>query len=350
MTRLRRRQFALFGVLAVFAAGGSSEPTLAAGEAEQAATPKAGAGGTVKALRTAWGDPDLQGIWTNSTSTPFEKADNQANAARPRDQASGSYDPNVASVGAYNDFWTERGANERGVSEGKAKQPALVVDPADGKLPSLTAAAQQYAQDLETLRRPEMPGTWSELNPYDRCLTRGLPGAMIPGFYNHNYQILQAPGYVAILIEMIHDVRIIPLDGRPHLGSGIRQWMGDSRGRWEGQTLVVESSGFSDRINEFTGNAQRLPNGDPVGRYQASFGTPTLKLVERFTRIDEHTIDYRFTVTDPATFTKPFTVSAPMARIEGPIHEYACHEGNYAVPNMLKAARVQEQGEGSARR
>jgi hypothetical protein len=155
---------------------------------------------------------------------------------------------------------------------------------------------------------------------------------------------------VAILIEMIHDVRIIPLDGRPHLGPGVRQWMGDSRGRWEGQTLVVESTGFNDRINEFTGNAQRLPNGDPVGRYQASFGTPTLKLVERFTRRDEHTIDYRFTVTDPATFVKPFTVSAPMVRIEGPIHEYACHEGNYAVPNMLKAARAQEQGEGSARR
>jgi hypothetical protein len=349
MTMPRRGQFTLLGVLAVFAAAAASGPSLAAGQAAQAASAKAAAGDSGKALRTPWGDPDLQGIWTNSTSTPFEKADAPA-AARRRDQGSGSYDPNVASVGAYNDFWTERGANERGVSEGKSKQTALVVDPADGKLPSLTAAAQKYAQDLEVLRRPEMPGSWSELNPYDRCLTRGLPGAMIPGFYNHNYQILQAPGYVAILIEMIHDVRIIPLDGRPHLGSGVRQWMGDSRGRWEGQTLVVESTGFHDRINEFTGNAQRLPNGDPVGRYQASFGTPTLKLVERFTRIDDHTIDYRFTVTDPATFTQPFTVSAPMARIEGPIHEYACHEGNYAVPNMLKAARSQEQGEGSARR
>jgi hypothetical protein len=351
MTMLRRGQIALLSVLVVFAAAVSSGPMLFAGEAGQAVAAKA-AGGTGKALRTPWGDPDLQGIWTNSTSTPFEKADGQANPARRGDQPAASYDPNVASVGAYNDFWTERGANERGVGEGKGKstQTALVVDPPDGKLPPLTAAAQKYAQDLEVLRRPEMPGTWSELNPYDRCLTRGLPGAMIPGFYNHNYQILQAPGYVAILIEMIHDVRIIPLDGRPHLGPGVRQWMGDSRGRWEGQTLVVESTGFNDRINEFTGNAQRLPNGDPVGRYQASFGTPTLKLVERFTRRDEHTIDYRFTVTDPATFVKPFTVSAPMVRIEGPIHEYACHEGNYAVPNMLKAARAQEQGEGSARR
>jgi hypothetical protein len=166
---------------------------------------------------------------------------------------------------------------------------------------------------------------------------------MIPGFYNHNYQIAQTPGYVAVFIEMIHDVRIIPLDGRPHLGPGLPQWMGSSRGRWEGRTLVVETTGFTDRIREFTGNAQRLPNGDPVGVYQAAFGTPTLTLVERFTRIDANTIDYRFTVTDPATFTKPFTVAAPMVQIEGPIYEYACHEGNYAVPNMLRAARAQEQ-------
>jgi len=213
----------------------------------------------------------------------------------------------------------------------------------------LTPAARGYADALETLRRPEQPGIWSELNPYDRCITRGLPGAMIPGFYNHNYQILQAPGYVAILIEMIHDVRIIPLDGRPALGAGLRQWMGNSRGRWEGDTLVVESTGFSDKIMEFTGNAQRLPNGDPVGRYQASFGTPTLQLVERFTRLDDDTIDYRFTVTDPSIFTKPLTVSAPMVKIDGPIHEYACHEGNYAMPNMLRTARAAEQGEGQTK-
>ncbi len=138
---------------------------------------------------------------------------------------------------------------------------------------------------------------------------------------------MQAPGYVAILIEMIHDVRIIPLDGRPHLGSRVPQWMGNSRGRWEGRTLVVETTDFTDKIMEFTGNAQRLPNGDPVGRYQASFGTPTLGLVERFTRIDENTIDYRFTVTDPDTFTKPFTVAAPMFRIDGPIHGYRVPRG-----------------------
>jgi hypothetical protein len=150
---------------------------------------------------------------------------------------------------------------------------------------------------------------------------------------------------VAIFIEMIHEARIIPLDRRPHLGANIRQWTGNSRGRWEGQTLVVETTDFSDKIREFTGNAQRLPNGEPVATYQASLGTPTLTLVERFTRVDENTIDYRFTVTDPATFTKPWTALAPMVKIEGPIYEYACHEGNYALPNMLRTARAQEKTE-----
>jgi hypothetical protein len=190
------------------------------------------------------------------------------------------------------------------------------------------------------------PASWEDLNAYDRCITRGLPGAMIPGFYNHNYQILQAPGYVAILVEMIHDVRIIPVDGRPHLGPGLRQWMGDSRGRWEGQTLVVETMNFNDKIQEVTGNAMRLPSGEPIGgRYHAVFATRGLKLVERFTRVDADTIDYRFTVTDPATFTRPWTAVTPMMRINEPLFEYACHEGNYAVPNMLRGARAQEQSE-----
>ncbi len=177
----------------------------------------------------------------------------------------------------------------------------------------------------------------------------GFPGAMIPGFYNHNYQILQTPDYVAILVEMIHEVRIIPLDRRPHLGSGIRQWTGNSRGWWEGETLVVETTGFSDKIKEFTGNAQRLPNGEPVSRYHGSLGTPTLTLVERFTRTDEGTIDYRFTVTDPVMFTGPWTVAAPMVKADGPLYEYACHEGNYALPNMLRVARAHEETEALAK-
>jgi hypothetical protein len=343
-----RPRFASLGVLAACIATVSLTSTLTAGQDRP--RPAAGtASATKTASRTPWGDPDLQGIWTNATSTPFERNAGAISAGQRRDAPSSQYDPNKASVGAYNDFWTERGARERGVSEGaKPGQPAhasLIVDPPDGKLPALTPAAQKYAAELEELRRPERPGTWTELNPYDRCITRGLPGAMIPGFYNHNYQIMQAPGYVAILIEMIHDVRLIPLDGRPHLGTKLRQWMGNSRGRWEGQTLVVETTDFTDKIREFSGNKQRLPNGEPLGRYEASFGTSTLTLVERFTRLDDNSIDYRFTVTDPATFARPWTVAAPMVKIAGPIHEYACHEGNYAMGNMLKIARAEDEAE-----
>jgi len=255
-----------------------------------------------------------------------------------RDAAAGrDYTPRAGDPGAYNQFWTESGK--------ASAQTSLIVDPQDGKLPALTAEAKKYADALEALRRPERPASWDELNPYDRCITRGLPGAMMPGFYNHNYLIVQTPTHVAIVVEMIHDIRIIPIDGRPHLGPGIRQWMGNSRGRWEGQTLVVETTGFTPKMREFTGNAQRLLNGDRVGTYQASFGTPTLTLVERFTRVDADTIDYRFTVTDPATFIRPWTAATPMMRVTEPIFEYACHEGNHAVPNMLSAARAQERAD-----
>ena len=317
-------------VLAILGAYGSFGPSQAA---------------SGEAPRTPWGDPDLRGTWTNTTTTPFEAADAPAEAPEPGVAASDEYDPHRSSVGAYNEFWTDAGDPDHGAGDDLTIRPAMVVDPPDGKLPALTPSAHRYADELEALRRSERPGSWVELNPYDRCITRGLPGGMIPGFYNHNYQIFQTPDYVAIVVEMIHEARIIPLDGRPHLGSGVRQWTGNSRGRWEGETLVVETTGFSDKIREFTGNAQRLPNGDPVARYQASLGTSTLKLVERFTVIDEHTIDYRFTVTDPVTFTSAWTAAAPMTRTEGPVFEYACHEGNYAMRNMLEVARSQEHAE-----
>jgi hypothetical protein len=332
-------------VLAALAAIPVLGPEPAAGQVSQPAASKTRAVGRETAPRTSWGDPDLQGRWTNTTTTPLERPSDLAGKQEltpaeraQRDAAAGrDYTPRAGDPGAYNQFWTEPGKS--------SAQTSLIVDPADGKLPPLTPEAKKYADALEALRRPERPASWAELNPYDRCITRGLPGAMMPGFYNHNYLIVQTPTYVAILVEMIHDVRIIPLDGRPHLGPGLRQWMGNSRGHWEGQTLVVETTGFTDKIREFTGHAQRLLNGDRVGTYQGSFGTPTLTLVERFTRVDADTMDYRFTVTDPATFTRPWTAATPMLRVKEPIFEYACHEGNHAVPNVLSAARAQERAE-----
>src|SRR5204862_4826612 len=168
--------------------------------------------------------------------------------------------------GAYNEFWMERGRLNNRTS--------LVIDPPDGKVPPLTESAKKQIDAIAEARRTHPADSYLDRSAYDRCITRSLPGAMMPGFYNHNYQILQAPGYVAGAVEMSHDVRIIPLDGRPHVGQGLRQWMGDSRGRWEGQTLVVETTRFTDKIREFTGNAQRLVNAERVGTYQASFGTP----------------------------------------------------------------------------
>jgi hypothetical protein len=158
---------------------------------------------------------------------------------------------------------------------------------------------------------------------------------MMPGFYNHNYQILQIPGYVVIQVEMIHDTRIIPLDGRPHLGRNIRQWLGDSRGRWEGNTLVVETTNLkpiSDRNITVFGIS-----GDK-GR-----------VIERFTRVDANTIDYQVTLDDPATFTKAWTAGIPMTKIEGPIFEYACHEGNYGMVGILEGHRAEEKAAASRR-
>ena len=314
---------------------------LAAGQAPTRTTSNANATG----LRTPWGDPDLQGTWTNRTTTPFERPDELAGklaltaeerVARDAALAAGDAPVRSGDTGAYNAFWMEAGAS--------SAQTSLIVDPPDGKLPALTPAAQNRADALEAARR-RLPGSWMEMNVYDRCITRGLPGAMIPGFYNHNYQILQTPWVVAILVEMIHDARIIPLDGRPHLGPALKQWMGDSRGHWEGATLVVETRNFNNKIDEVTGNAMRLPNGEPSSdyRYHGVFGTADTTLVERFTRVDANTVDYRFTVTAPETFVKPWTAAAPMVRSNEPLFEYACHEGNYAIPNILSGARAQER-------
>ena len=210
-------------------------------------------------------------------------------------------------TGAYNDFWLEKGD--------LSLRTSLLVDPSDGRYPPMTPEAVRRRGQQPSSFAQDGFESYTDFSTYDRCLTRGLPGAMSPGFYNHNYQIVQTPDYVAILVEMIHDARIVPLDGRPHLSSSVGQWMGDARGRWEGDTLVVETT--------------NLPQSVRV-------------VVERFTRVDADTIDYRISVTDPAEWTASWTAAMPMSPTDGPLFEYACHEGNHAVVNMLSGSRSKD--------
>ena len=182
--------------------------------------------------------------------------------------------------------------------------------------------------------------SWLDRNTWERCISRTLPVAMIPNLYNNNYQILQTPDHVVIMMEMIHEARVIPIDGRPHVSGGLRQWLGDSRGRWEGHTLVVETINFNDKLD---GGDYQPSHVIQTGHRGSG---KTLRLVERFTRVEANTIDYRFTIEDPQTYTRPYTVAIPMRRATADtrIFEYACHEGNYAMLNLLRGGRSDEQG------
>ena len=290
--------------------------------------------------RTSWGDPDLQGAWTNGTLTPLQRPADLAGRELLNDEERAVRNvttrlrddgPGQGPVGFYNDFWLEQGDLER--------RTALLVDPPDGRLPPVTPAERE----LQAARRDSYTdshlahGTrfdsWDDFNTLDRCITRGMPGLMMPGFYNHNYLILQTPEYVAIQVEMIHDARLIPLDGRPDLPPSTRQWLGSSRGRWEGDALVVETTNFTDKVRRRTGFFPSVVFG----------GDAQLHVVERFTRVAPDTIDYRFTVTDPTVWTAPWTAAIPMTTLDGALYEYACHEGNYAVPNALAGTRAEER-------
>jgi len=284
--------------------------------------------------RTPWGVPDLQGIWNNATTTPLQRPAELAGQefftheevadrdARVGDARNTDRSPRAGDPGTYNEFWWERG---RTVANNRT---SLIVDPADGRLPSLTPEGQRRADLRARTRRARGPYDSFEDRPLaERCLIyRGVPA--FPTGYNNNYHIVQTPGYVAILQEHIHSVRLIPLDGRPHVTPGVRQWLGDSRARWEGETLVVETTNFNDHalIRGFNGDL-----GD------------ALHVVEQFTRVDADRIDYRFSVTDTATWTRPWSGSLPLTRLQGLMYEYACHEGNYALGNVLAGARAQER-------
>lgn len=285
--------------------------------------------------RTPDGRPDLEGTWSTATLTPLERPpelagkqfftekeaaeyEKQFLQQANRDRRDGGADTDVSR--AYNEFWFSRGSHLVA-----SRRTSLIVDPPDGKIPPLTAEAQKRQADRAAQARLHQLDGPEDRPLQERCIlwpTAGPP--MIPGGYNNNYQIFQSPGYVMILVEMIHDVRVIPTDGRPHLPSSVRQWMGDSRGRWEGNTLVVDTTNFTAQTN-FRGASQNT------------------HLIERFTRTGPDTIVYQFTIDDPSAFTKSWKAEIPMQRTHEPILEYACNEGNYAMAGVLGGARAEEK-------
>jgi hypothetical protein len=225
---------------------------------------------------------------------------------------------------AYNNVWWDRG--NKIVAD---RRTSLIVDPPDGRIPPLTPAGRERAdreRKLTASNVEEHAASWEDFDVYSRCIIRsGLP--RLSTGYNNNYEIVQTPGFVAIFQEQIHETRIIPLGGTPHLPGSVRQFLGDSRGHWEGDTLVVETTNFTDKAR---GSVFRE-------------GTKDMVLVERWRRVDDRTIDYQFTVTDPQTWTRPWTVKMPWNRIDSLVYEYACHEGNLSMDHMLKAARAAEK-------
>ena len=297
--------------------------------------------------RTPWGEPDLQGTYSNRTITPFERPANvggreyftaeevAALEKRAREQ-SGDEGRSKGTRGdverAYNDFWWDRGTKVT------TPRTSLVIDPPDGRVPALTDEAKKRAADEP--KRPAFRGTgangrgtdtWLDSSTFERCITRGMPGAMSPTAYNNNYRITQSPGYVAIQIEMLGGTRVIPTDGRSHVSKGIRNWMGDSVGRWEGDTLVVDTTNFTDKVL-YRGAAENL------------------HLIERFTRVGPGEIDYRVTIEDPTTFTRPWTVAIPFVNTGEDMFEYACHEGNYGMEGILSGAREEERATAGAKK
>lgn len=289
--------------------------------------------------RTADGRPDLHGVWTNATITPLERPRQLRDRAflteaevialeQQAARARASADENIkrGDIGSYNQFWFDSGEKIL-----PTRQTSLVVDPPDGRVP-LRPEAEARRDDYlaRSGDAPEYMSVW------DQCISRGVPGWVIPAGYNNAYQIVQTPEHVVIHAEMIHDARIIPLDGRAAPPGSVRDWEGHSRGRWEGDTLVVETTNFTDRNWIATSAASGRIKGIPQ--------STALKIVERFTLVAPDRIDYEARIDDPAVFTRPWTLKFPLMKDdEYRIYEYACHEGNRAVEGVLRGARFQEK-------
>jgi hypothetical protein len=335
-----RHPLAVVTVAAVVAATGQAFLRAQSGPAASYAPPK-----------TPWGDPDLQGVWpgTASLGIPMQRArelgtravlTEQEYEARSRqlqkqletDNAEFEIETadisNAGEVGSATSpppHWLERGKPSR--------QASLVVAPADGRTPALTAEAQARAKAAQEARRARGPAdSWEDRSYWDRCVTRGPIGSVLPTVYNAGNEIVQAPGYVVIRNEMIHEARIVPIDGRPHLPGGVRSYMGHSRGRWDGNTLVVETR----NVHRRAGIGGAAGGGAPQ--------TDAVVLTERFTLIDADTLQYSVTIVDPGTWVEPWTIAFPWRRDSSyRLFEYACHEGNYAMRNILSGAREDDK-------
>ncbi|MEE2775476.1 MAG: hypothetical protein VYE73_01755 [Acidobacteriota bacterium] len=318
--------------------------------------PAAFAAGAWTVPRTADGQPDISGVWDFRTLTPLQRPGDVESAVLSEDAAADAEKASIeraaredapsdleretlpvgGNVGGYNSFWMDRGA--RVVED---RRTSLIVDPPDGRIPPRVEGAQEQipGDDKPSDRPVRIRAAGIGRNgPEDRgvserCLLGFNTGPPItPGGYNQNVQIFQVPGTVALLTEMVHDSRIIPLDGRPHVADDIRQWKGDSRGYWDGDTLVVETTNFTHKIASFSPH--------PFASYGSA---EKMHLTERFTRVDDDTLHYEFTVNDPRTFTQPFTAILQMQKADHALYEYACHEGNYGLHNVLAGARQEEQ-------
>ncbi len=341
-----RRQFAgSIGAVAVGAAAVMMTFSPVAGQTPApGATLGAAAAGGTNVPRTPWGRPDLQGTWTSEPEfgVPFERpaqfgdrqyltdeeyAQRLAQAEQREQDAFQEIDvftvdvSNAGAVGSPTSpppHWLERSTASRRTS--------LVIDPPDGRIPPITEQARTRQRQGTRGSFGDGPFNGPEdFTLYDRCITRSVPGAMFPAVYNANTVIVQGPDFVAVTYEMIHETRVIPLDGSPHLSPAIRQMLGAARGRWEGETLVIETTNFTDRTS-YRGASENL------------------RLIERFTRVDGETLRYEVTVVDPDTWTAPWTAALNMKPQPQGMFEYACHEGNYGMYNMLSAARAAERG------
>jgi hypothetical protein len=272
--------------------------------------------------RTPDGHPDFQGLWDYRTVTPLERPRDLSDKEFFTDQEAAAFEKRNAErldhvVAVHPPFWLDYGSKVLA-----DHRTALIIDPPSGRVPALTPAAKaRIAANPPNEKAADDP---EQRSAQERCLVFGAGPPLIPGPYNNNVQIVQTPTSVVIRNEMIHDARIVPLDGRPHLSSSVRQWLGDSRGRWEGETLVIETTNFTDRTS-FRGSDQNL------------------RVIERFSRPDLETLVYEFTIDDPTAFSAPWSARFPMMRSDEQMYEYACHEGNFGLLDILKGARYDDQ-------